>query len=207
MKKFDRIFFGIIFGAIFPILLFLTGWWSTVRLVPENQIFIYALSGFAIGLVLDFFLLKRILFNLFNINGFLLAAIYIFYSICVIGFFMGVPVFNLFLGIPAGIYIAKKCANDKTGKEESAKRINRIARFTTYIIILIAILSALIALTDRYTVSSINGMFGLEYKITQSVLYYIVIFGGLAMIFVQYVITKYTASIVYSKITKEKKFF
>jgi hypothetical protein len=174
--------------------------------VQENQIFIYAFSGLAAGIVLDFFLLKKILINLFNLKGFLLTAIYIFYSICIIGFFMGVPVFNLFLGIPAGIYIAKKCIYDKTEKEESEKQIKRIARFTTYIIIFIAILSASIALTDRYTVSSINGMFGLGQKITQSVLNYIVIFGGLAMVFVQYIITKYTASIVYSKITREKKF-
>jgi hypothetical protein len=203
MKTFDKIFFGMIFGAVFPIVLFLTGWWSTVGLVQENRIFIFAFSGLALGFALDFFLLKKIMVNLFNLNCFLLTTIYIFYSICIIGFFMGVPVFNLLLGIPAGYYVAKKCIYDKTEKEESEKQINRIARFTTYIIIFIAVLSASIALSDPYTVSSINGMFGLGQKITQSILYYIVILGGLAMIFVQYIITKYTARIVYFQITRK----
>jgi len=200
MKTFDKIFFGIIFGSIFPVIFFLAGWWSTVGLVRENRIFIFAFSGFIIGILLDFFILKKIIENLFRLNIFLLVITYSFYSICLFGFFMGVPVFNVLLGIPAGYYIAKKCRNNNKSEHDSKRQIKRIALFTTYIIIIIAFLSAFIALSDPYTVNNLNGMLGLQNIITQSILYIIVIAGGLVLVFAQYAITRFSAELVYSRI-------
>jgi len=38
----------------------------------------------------------------------ILVMIYLFYSMCVFGFFMGVPIFNLAVGAIAGIFVGRK---------------------------------------------------------------------------------------------------
>jgi hypothetical protein len=202
MKTFDKILFGLIFGAMLPVTLFLTGWWSTFRLVPENQIFIFALSGLALGIIIDFFFIKKVISDLYNIKNSNLILIYIFYSVCCFGFFMGVPVFNSLLGIPAGYYAAKKCVFLKTEKENAEKSFKQTSFFTAIIISFISVSSATIALIDPYTSGSLKNMLNLNFEITKLMLLFGIIIGGLFLIFFQYYLTKFTAKIIYTRLTK-----
>jgi hypothetical protein len=202
MKKFDKIFFGLIFGAVLPVTFFFAGWWGTFKYVPENQIFIYAFGGLLTGIILDFFFLKKILLKLFYFDNFLLILIYIFYSVCCFGFFMGVPVFNALLGIPAGYYAARKCIFLNTGKENAEKYIKQTALFSTIVILFISVASATIALIDPFTSQTLKGMFGLNYEITKTILVTGIIIGGLVLICFQYVLTKFTSKIIYNRRTK-----
>jgi hypothetical protein len=202
MKTFDKILFGLIFGAMLPVTLFLTGWWSTFRLVPENQIFIFALSGLALGIIIDFLFIKKVISNLYNIKNSNLILIYIFYSVCCFGFFMGVPVFNSLLGIPAGYYAAKKCFFLNTEKENAEKSFKQTSFFTAIIISFISISSATIALIDPYTSGSLKNMLNLNSDITKTMLVFGIIIGGLFLIFFQYYLTKFTTKIIYTRFTK-----
>jgi hypothetical protein len=204
MKASDKIFFGAIFGAILPVTLFLTGWWSTFRIVPENQIFIYAFAGLFAGIILDFFFVKKLLSNLFNLKNSALILIYIFYSICCFGFFMGVPVFNSLLGIPAGYYAARRCIFHNTEKEIALKYFNRTALFSVVVILFVADASAMIALFDPFTSQGLKNMLGLKFEITQTMLVLIISMGGIFLIIFQYFITKTTAKIIYLRLLKNQ---
>jgi|WetSurMetagenome_2_1015567.scaffolds.fasta_scaffold71288_4 hypothetical protein len=202
MKTFDKIFFSFIFGGVLPVTLFLTGWWSTFRLVPENQIFIFAFSGLALGIIIDFFFIKKVISNLYSIKNSNLILIYIFYSVCCFGFFMGVPVFNSLLGIPAGYYAARKCVFLNMEKENAEKSFKQTSFFTAIIISFISISSATIALIDPYTSGSLKNMLNLNFEITKLMFVSGIIIGGVFLIFVQYYLTKFTAKIIYTRFTK-----
>jgi hypothetical protein len=204
MKAFDKIFFGAIFGAILPVTLFLTGWWGTFRFVPENQIFIYAFSGLFAGIILDFFFVKKLLSNLFNLKYSSLILIYIFYSVCCFGFFMGVPVFSSLLGIPAGYYAARRCIFHGTEKEIALKYINRTALFSVAVILFVADASAMIALFDPFTSEGLRNMLGLKFEITKTMLVLIITLGGILLIIFQYFLTKITGKIIYLRLLKNQ---
>jgi len=203
MKVLEKIFFVIIFGAVLPITFFLAGWWGTVGLVEENKIFIFAISGLAIGIVLDFFLLKKIISDLYEISNSTLVLVYIFYSICCFGFFMGVPIFNSMLGIPAGYYAAKKCIYLKKETDYAEKYFKQTAFFTSVIITLISIASATIALMDPYTAKGLKDMLNLSFDLTKFRLVTVIILGGSILITFQYFLTRYTTKIIYRIFTKQ----
>jgi hypothetical protein len=198
MKLLDKIFFGIIFGAVLPGTLFLAGWWGTFKVVPENQIFIYAFGGLTLGIIIDFFFIKKVISNLYEIQNTTLSLIYIFYSVCIFGFFMGVPVFNSLLGIPAGYYAAKRCLFLRKDIELTERYFKQTAIFTTVIILLASLVSASIALSDPFTAKNLKGMLNLNFEITKPILFYIIIGGGTILIIFQYYLTKFTAKIIYA---------
>lgn len=204
MSTFDKILFGFLFGAVLPIIHFLTGWWGSISFVPENRIFIYAFSGLLIGLVLDFFFMKNFTSKLFNLNYYILVPVYIFYSVCCFGFFMGVPVFNSLLGIPAGYYAARRCLFHDTEKEMALKYINRTALFTMVIILFVADASAAIALLDPFTAQGLKNMLGLKFEITKTMLILLSTIGGILLILFQYFLTKITGKIIYLRLIKNQ---
>ena len=197
MKTFDKIFFGLLIGAVLPVSLFFTGWWSTFKIVLENQIIIFALAGFVIGIILDFLFLRRVISNLYEINTSNLILVYVFYSLCCFGFFMGVPVFNVLLGILAGYYVAARCAYSRRDIIYTEHFFRQTAIFTSVIMSLVSVVSATIALSDPFTPKNIKGMLGLNFDITKMVLLLIIVFGGAVLIVVQFFLTKYTAIISY----------
>jgi len=196
LTKFDQIFLGIIYGFIFPILFFLIFWWVSIPLVPEKQIFIFAFSGLGLGIIIDLVFLKFLIKNSYRIKGIYLILVYIFYSIGYFGFFMGVPIFNLFLGIPAGIFIARKSVILNLSTKESNQEIERISKITSGIMLVICLISATIALNDIYTVSGLKGMLGLMFPISQELLVGLIIVGGIVLIIGQYFVTKYSYLLV-----------
>jgi uncharacterized protein YacL len=105
MNKLDRIFFDFIFGLVLPIFGFEVAVWLTfVNGSSEKTIFISALLTFSAGIVISLlirFILKP---DIFKIPVPVLILVYLFYNVCILGFFMGVPVFNLAAGALAGYY-------------------------------------------------------------------------------------------------------
>jgi len=196
MRKFDKIFLGILIGAVSPILFFLLGWWISIPFVPENKIYIYALAGLSIGITLDLIFLKKWIQIGYRLNKFIQILIYLFYTICVFGFFMGVPIFNILNGITAGIYTGRKVMYEKLEKEKGLKRIRKASIFTTIIILFVSVFSACIALIDPSTGSNLKRMFNLNFEVTKEMICGIIFFGGLGLVLVQYWVTKITGLLI-----------
>ena len=160
-------------------------------MVPEKQIAIFALTGLTLGIVIDVLLLKRVLATGYNRKIGFLAAIYLFYSVGIFGFFMGVPIFNVLPGICAAIYVARRASLSKWENARFKRYLNRTAWFTVAVLLLLCIASAFLALSDPHTSNNISGMFGLSFKITGGMLWGIVIAGGVLLVGFQYGVVRY----------------
>jgi hypothetical protein len=181
ITKFERFGLGLILGPLAPLVGLLSLWWGAYAMLPERWILISALGGLLLGLLADFIYLSRWVNQVRQVGFGFWVAIYLFYSMGVFGFFMGVPVFNVFLAIPAGFIMAVKLA--ATANPQLTQRQARLtAGFTTAVLALICMAAALLALTDPYTSANLEGMFGLDFAITPGMLLALIAGGGLVVL-------------------------
>jgi len=190
INRLEMILYKIIFWGVLPTILFLAGWWSSIGLKDNQEIFSIALAGIGLGILIDVLVLKPWLRSLETLSNGILISVYVFYSIMVLGFFMGVPLFNVGLGILAGRFIARVGLYKGLTKVQMDKLIHSTARITTIILFGICLISAWIALKDPMdTAINLQGMFQLGFTVTESMVLGIVVFGGILLLIVQYILT------------------
>lgn len=192
MNKKEKIIFTIIFGAVVPITMFLAAWWGSVGHIEEQDIFKYALIGFILGLAIDQLFLKKFISDFYRVPTWLSIVIYIFYSICIFGFFMGVPVFNLILGYFAGCYMAGRVKTLAYQQNTIKKITQSTSIFTCCVMFIVCVTSAIIALRDPYTAANIEGMLNLHFQLSIFQLLSIIVLGGTGLVIGQYYITNWT---------------
>ena len=87
ISKIEFAFYWLIFGPVIPITLFLAGWWISLPFVRDNSVFVFALAGFVAGLIIDVAFVRQRIKTIHTWSPVILAAIYLFYAVCVFGFF------------------------------------------------------------------------------------------------------------------------
>ena len=187
----SKLFFNLLLGAILPVFCFLSFWWiSLIFTQVEKTVEILAFTGLCFGLLTDLIVWRISKIHVYKLPDWMLLIIYVFYSICVFGFFMGVPVFQIFIGLIAGYYGAKKMQYLNSPKEIQKVEINKISRFSTVIMAIISICSAFIALMDKHTAANLIGMFHLPINLSLPILGTAILLGGVFLICLQYWLTK-----------------
>ncbi len=189
MRIGEKAVIGIILGAIYPVLGFLAVWWATFAFLPDRLVFAVAALGFLAGVLVDVVYLRRWVNSAHSISLKLWIAVYLFYSVGVFGFFMGVPVFNLLLGVPAGFVAGSRLVHQQASYEDVRRLRRQACAFTTCVLALACALSAALALMDPYTSSNLKGMFGLPFEVTSAMIVGIIVVGGAALLFLQWGIT------------------
>ena len=189
MKVVERCGMALALGAIPPILGLIAGWWGTVAVFPERGVMIAALSGFAVGLVVDALFLRRVMARADAAPFWLWGAAYIFYAIGAFGFLMGVPVLVVLLGLPAGILVGGRLARQGTTGDQVRQAARRASAFTTAVLAIACIASATIALLDPYTAGNLKGMLGLPFEVTTGMILALIIIGGAGLLAAQWVLT------------------
>jgi hypothetical protein len=190
--KFYRFGLGLILSPIAPLAGFLSLWWSSYAFLPEKWIPICALSGLLLGLLADILFLKRWI-NLADRLGFKFWIVfYLFYSVGIFGFVMGVPVLNALLAIPAGFVVAGKLAAQTVDPQRVRRATRLTAWFTTGILVLICLASTALALSDPYTGGSLKGMLGLNFEVTQNMIIALILAGGAALLIFNWCLTAFT---------------
>ncbi|MBN2853340.1 MAG: hypothetical protein JXQ23_11455 [Clostridia bacterium] len=192
MNRFDKIFNGVIIGSVAPILLFLSGWWISFPFVEEKNIYIFMLGGLIAGLIVDMVFLKNIIVKAYLLKNYQLIGLYLFFSTCIYGFFMGVPVFNTAMGILAGIYMGRKMIIEKSTDINLNKKVRDVSLFTSLILFLFCISSGLIAMIDDYTALNLEGMFKLPFKVTDFHIVIMIASGTVFLVVFQYFLTYFT---------------
>lgn len=192
-RAFDRIVFGVLLGAAFPVFCFLaagTIWFYIDR--NETVVLFYVLTGLLIGLLIDLRYLKGWIIRRYELPIWFVVALYLFYNIGMYGMFMGFPVFNLFWGIIAGYYYGFRINLLNLSQTQQYKITNRVAIFTAFIMTVICISSACIALAGNGVGLDLQMMFRLNFEVTKQMIVSISLIGGIILIGLQYFITKIT---------------
>jgi len=106
----------------------------------------------------------------------LFVAVYLCASALVFSVFMGVPVFNVVVGLVGCLYLMKRKATRST--------LERFRMFAGAVLLFVSALSAYIALTDKYTAANLEGMFHLGFHVTTLHLWMIILVGGALLLLV-----------------------
>jgi len=188
--KAESIFLLAVLGGIFPILCFLIGWWGSITILPEEAVKYAALGGLLAGILIDILFLKRWLVRAYSMNLTWLAVIYLFYSAGLYGFFMGVPIFVLFMGLFAGFYMGLRMLDNGKSKQEAEDAFRKTAYFTSLVLAVACGISIWLAATDSSTAANINGMLALRKPLTEQSILTLSAAGGTVMVVLEFFITR-----------------
>ena len=178
--KLERFALGLILAPVAPLAGLLAFWWTAYAVFPETWIPFAAIAGLVVGILVDIFLLKKLLDR--RLSWLFWVAVFLFYSIGVFGFFMGVPVFNVLLAIPAGFVMGARLAAEDAGLQQVRKTAQRTAWFTTGVLAFVCAASALIALASSSTAYDLRSMLGLGFEVTQGMLIVLILVGGAVLL-------------------------
>jgi hypothetical protein len=178
--KLERLAHGLMLAPLAPLAGLLCGWWSAYALLPEAWIPFAAIAGLLAGILADVFLLKKYFDRRLSLT--LWVAVYLFYSMGIFGFVMGVPVFNAALAIPAGFVVGSRLAAEHADPSQVRKAEMRTAWFTSGVLALVCAASAFIALASPSTADDLRGMLGLGFEVTQGMIIGLILIGGAALL-------------------------
>jgi len=195
-KYIEKLFSFFIIETLFLVVPFLSFWW--IFYLFNWNVLLGILIGVLVTILLNIFFLEKLFNSFYSINYYCLILIHLFFSVCIFGFFMGVPVFNILPGIFGAFYIANRSKIQKK-KEEEFKHDMRIGNiFSTIVLVGICFCSGYIAISDEYTASNLEGMFSLPFHITDCILWIIILVGGFVLLLIQYFLSVIVAKRVYS---------
>jgi hypothetical protein len=197
VDKLERFFFGLIIAPLAPLVGFLLAWWLSYSLLPERWIPLVTISGLCLGILADILLLGKLLRRVHRLTPVFWAAAFLFYSVGLFGMFMGVPVFNALLAVPAGFIVAAKTVRQKADLRQVRQAGGRAAWFTTGILFTICAASAFIALASTSTASDLRGMLGLGFEVTQTMIIGLIVAGGLGLLVVNWLLTFGSSRLAY----------
>ena len=193
MRKFEKRFNSLVIGSVFPLsfgLLSVMIWMLLDK--SESRPLLYLTVGLLLGLLIDFKYLKKWIQRRYDMPIGIVISILLVYHIFVYGFFMGLPVFNVFLGLLAGYYSGKRICFNKIEPNKHTKLINQASLISGLIMTLICISSGFLALKDYGAAGMIENVLGLDFKITNSMMWGLVLIGGLILIMSNIFMTRYT---------------
>jgi len=190
LARIERLFLTVIIGLIFPILFGLLGWWGSIPFVSEDRIPLFVMGGVLAGVILDLLFLRRWVRKALSVSILWPGTAYLFYSMGVFGFFMGVPVFNLLLGLVWGYFMGMRLRSANADKPAVAKAAHRSAIFTSGVLALACLASLVIASLDPSLEANIQGMFSLEKPMDRLVILGFSTIGGILLVAVEYFLTR-----------------
>ncbi len=191
--KVEAIFLLAVYGGVFPILCFLIGWWGSIPFLPEPSIKYAALIGFLLGILIDILFLRRWIARAYDMPLVWLGLIYIFYSAGIFGFFMGVPVFNVLLGIFAGFYMGLRMAQKNVDETLARKVFKRTGMFTAVVLFVICCAALWMAFMDASLAANINGMLALQAPLSRNTILILSSVGGVTAVALEYYLTRWFA--------------
>jgi hypothetical protein len=195
--KFEQIALGSLLAPPAPIAGLLGGWWGSYALLPEKWIPFFAIGGLLLGLLVDVFILKQLIARAHKMRMISWIVLFLFYTVGVFGFVMGVPVLNAGLAIPAGIVIGGKLAREAADQKRLKKISLQTCMFTTGILALVCIASATLALLSPSTPSDLQGMLGLGFDVTPGMVWGLILVGGTGLLAVNWGLTTLSVRLTY----------
>ncbi len=198
----ERFTLGIILAPIAPIAGLLGFWWASFALLPEKWISICALSGLALGILADLIILKKLITRAYQLGTVFWLAVLLFYSVGTFGFFMGVPLFNAALAVPAGFVVGGKLARETVDRVRLRSATLRTCILTTALMALVCATSAFVALMSPSTPSDLRGMLALGFEVTPAMIWGLILVGGTGLLTVNWVLTGLSVHLTHRFLSK-----
>jgi len=152
------------------------------------------LAGLGLGFTIDLFFLGQWIRLAYRIPPIILMAIYLFYSIGIFGFFMGVPVFNAVMGPLAGFYISRRLGIEKVPSEEKQRSIHWTGLFASFILAVGCFAALVLAVSETSLAANINGMLhdmlGLNTSFDNQTILILSSLAGVGMVVGEYYLTR-----------------
>lgn len=193
---------GLILAPLAPIAGLLTFWLTAYVLLPEKWIPLCTISGFALGILADVFVLKELIKRAYQLGTVFWLAVLLFYSVGTFGFFMGVPVFNAALAIPAGFVVGGKLVHEMADEVRVRRTSVRTCILTTAMMAVVCAASAFFALESPSTSSDLRGMLGLGFEVTPVMIWGLILVGGAGLLAVNWVLTGWSVRLAYRFLSK-----
>lgn len=196
MSKIEALILGMFFGFL-PLVVCLTGTVFFTGIVFGTEVLgAWALWSLVPGVAIDMLFLKKWVRNAYQMNGKILAGIYIFYSVVALVMGMGVPIFNFVLCIAGGIYIARKMHFIGADEQTCKQAFKRMAKFCAGIMVLICCLMALCAILGQMIGHKVETPV-LSFKFTVPIFFAVVLAGGATLVLLQYQLTSIAARVTF----------
>ena len=186
----ERLFLMVVIGFMFPILFGLAGWWGSIPFVPEKTIIYFALGGFMLGVLVDMVFLRFWTRNALRLPLVWPALVYMFYSAGMLGFFMGVPAFNVVMGPVGGYYMGMRLRANNYQKDEVERTAKQTGLFAALILAAACAAAMVIAFLDPSLEANISGMFALAEPISKPTILIISALAGTGLVALEYAITR-----------------
>ena len=149
------------------------------------------------GIVIDLLFLSKWVNVSYQLNPIFLIAIYLFYSVGIFGFFMGVPVFNSIMGPLAGFYVGRRLKQEKADPKATNRMIHRTGLFTSFVLAVASTASFILAANEITLAGNINGMLrdmlGLKIALNNQMILMFSAFAGIGIVAAEYVLTQAAA--------------
>jgi hypothetical protein len=200
MGKIESLMLGMFFGLVPLAAFFMATVLFTAIFFGTKVLGPWELWSLLPGLLIDVAFLKRWVKNTYTMSTKAIGAVYVFYSVCALGFFMGIPIGNIFLGILAGIYSARRFLLTSDSRSDAGDYFKRTAIFTAAVMVLICVLLALWAIAGRIPTAKFETSF-ISFTFTVPIFCTIVFAGGAFLVLLQYWLTVTTAKVA-SKLSR-----
>lgn len=156
----ERFVSRLVLGSIAPVILFLAGWWGTFLVFGDSRLIPWmALAGLTSGLLLDATMLRGRLGLLYQLSTGAQVAVALFYAFMIYGFFMGLPVPLLIVGVGWGFAASR---HRGTARERS-ERIWLAATGSALLMLVACLATAWLAFHEPSIQPQVRGMLGLSF--------------------------------------------
>ena len=203
---------GAFLALLIPLIVFVIFWWSIAALdilnilvIPESIIAIVAVTGLAIGIVLDIIYLKEWTTKFYEMNKVFSILLYLICSVMAVAFFMGFPIGNLFVGFLAGVYVGRKWHHLNGDRASFASASKNVSIFSAFVTSIEALPIGILALQEESIIDFINRIFGFvlfNKNIFQDIVFILIL--GIILFWIQYYITLLGTKISFRKREGEK---
>ncbi len=185
-----KLFTVVLYKAPIPLALFLLAWWFSHLFTSGWLAFLIGALWFFIGLWLNSELVLP--YQFYRIKKRFLVLIYLFFSIAMLGFFMGIPVFNLLLGVLAGNYLSIRVLYPYSSKTTIKKNLVQGAWFTALSLLGITLFAGIIAISDMEN-SLLLAQNLLQTQLSKKLFLLLLTLGAVFLTLFQFVLTLFSA--------------
>jgi MFS family permease len=189
-----KLFTLVLFWTPVPLALLLVFLWISSPFVNTYMSLVFGGLGLGLGLLINNILIRP--FQFYRLKKRLLAILYLFFSIAMLGIFKGVPVFNLLLGILAGNYLAIRVISNRRTLAEVKRNFRQGAFFSAFVLLLIAMLSVWMAFVDQHNIIEILND-KLPFVLSPINFRAFLFSSAIVLAVIQYFLTLYTSTVMF----------